>query len=114
MTQGLAAPSDRVAGRVSRPADQGHEEARRLRRDGGRPLCAPEDDMAREPRSKVPSQGEATVLLLSAAGLTWLAKRMKRRGSRTTHTATPRAVRQSRVRSTIRQVTPSRRAQPRR
>jgi hypothetical protein len=70
--------------------------------------------MADKPRSKVPSRGEATVLLLSAAGLTWLAKQMKRRGSRTTHTATPRAVRRFRVRSTTRQVKPSRRAQPRR
>jgi len=69
--------------------------------------------MADKPRSKVPSQGEATVLLLSAAGLTWLAKQMKRRGSRTTHTAKPRAVRRSRLRSTTRQVKSSRRAQPR-
>ena len=70
--------------------------------------------MARKPRSKVPTQGEATVLLLSAAGLTWLAQRLKRRASRTTHAATPRPVRRSRIRSTVREVTPSRRAQPRR
>ena len=70
--------------------------------------------MARKPGSKVPTQGEATVLLLSAAGLTWLAQRALRRASRTTHAATPRPVRQSRGRSTIREVPPSRRAEPRR